>query len=240
MFKAFRACCLSLSFVNSTQAMGQDWLSVNGGETITIETTQNILMRASQPKGSILLLTGGDGRLNVSADARFSDGATNVLIRNRDAFRDKGFNVLLVELGTNLTAATDFMAGLKRPVTIVATSKGTQRAAEGLRQGARPDKLVLTSGFLSKESGPTKSVAAILGKSALLPTTLVIHHPEDNCRFTKPVGVAPFREWAGASAEVKWLSGGSEQGNPCTFSAHHGFAGQDAELVALIADFADQ
>ncbi|WFU05730.1 hypothetical protein QA648_21395 (plasmid) [Rhizobium sp. CB3171] len=122
------------------------------------------------------------------------------------------------------------MAGLKRPVIIVATSKGTQRAAEGLRRGARPDKLVLTSGFLSNASGPAKSVAAILGKSALLPTTLVIHHREDNCRFTKPTGVAPFKSWAGAKVEVNWLSGGSEQGNPCTFSAHHGFAGQECRI----------
>ncbi|AVA23684.1 alpha/beta hydrolase (plasmid) [Rhizobium sp. CB3060] len=169
MFKALGVWCVSVLLATSAPAMAQDWQSVNSGETVTIGTTQNILMHADQPKGSILLLTGGDGRRNVSAGARFSDGATNALIHNRDAFRDKGFNVLLVEVGTNLNAATDFMAGLKRPVIIVATSKGTQRAAEGLRQGARLDKLVLTSGFLSNAPGPAKCVTEILGKSAFLP-----------------------------------------------------------------------
>jgi hypothetical protein len=45
------------------------------------------------------------------------------------------------------------MAAIKRPVTVIGTSRGTIRAAEGIARGARPDALVLTSGFLSAESG---------------------------------------------------------------------------------------
>ena len=59
-----------------------------------------------------------------------------------------------------------YMAALKRPVTIVATSSGTPRAAEGLLPDARPDRLILTSGFLSGKSGPGSNVANILRSPA--------------------------------------------------------------------------
>ena len=63
---------------------------VKHGETVTIDGVRNIVMRADQAKGGILLLTGGDGRLNVTDGAQFTDGADNVLIRNRDAFAARG------------------------------------------------------------------------------------------------------------------------------------------------------
>ncbi|WP_245443514.1 alpha/beta hydrolase [Labrys okinawensis] len=212
----------------------------SGGETVTIAGIENILIRHPQAKGSIILLTGGDGRLEVGPNGYFRTGADNILIRNRDGFAAKGYNVLLVDKGTNLATAVDTMAGHKRPVTIVATSAGTPRAAEGLAKGAKPDRLVLTSGFLSKESGPSTSVMAVLGSSRLLPPTLVVHHRQDGCRFTKPAGVAPFQAWAGERVTVKWLEGGRQTGNPCRSRAHHGFNGQDAELVSLVTSFAGQ
>lgn len=213
-------------------------VTVDMGETIDISGVKNILIRAKHPKGSLVLLTGGDGRLNVMPGARFTDGANNVVIRNRDAFVKGGYDVLLVELGTNLAAAVDYMAAQKRPVTVIATSKGTQRAAEGLAQRAKPDKLVLSSGFLSEASGPADNVVSLLKSPTLLPPTLVLHHREDHCRWTNPAGVAPFQSWAGGRAEVAWVSGGKDDDeNPCRFSAHHGFAGQDQAFVSHILDF---
>ena len=213
-------------------------VTVSGGETIDVGGTKNILIRAPKPHGSILLLTGGDGRLNVMDGARFTDGADNVVIRNRDAFVAKGYDVLLVDLGTNLAAAVDYMARLKRPVTVISTSKGTQRAAEGIAQGARPDKLVLSSGFLSEASGPGDSVMSILGKPERLPPTLLVNHRDDHCRWTNPAGVAPFLAWGGKQVQVTWLSGGKDdEANPCRFSAHHGFAGQDEAFVSHIMGF---
>ncbi|WID96154.1 alpha/beta hydrolase [Bosea vestrisii] len=186
----------------------------------------------------MIVLTGGDGRLEVGSGARFGKAGDNVLIRNRDAFVAQGYNVLLAELGTNLSAAVDHMAAIKRPVIVIATSKGTQRAAHGLVDGATPDRLVLTSGFLSKASGPDDTVQSILGTPNRLPRTLALHHREDRCRWTLPAGVAPFKAWAGGRAQVEWISGGqADEGNPCHASAHHGFAGQDEAFVARIVKF---
>jgi hypothetical protein len=230
-----------LSMHGAMAADMQNTIIVDAGETVDIGGVKNILVRAKHPSGSILLLTGGDGRLNVMAGARFTDGADNVVIRNRDALVNKGYDVLLVELGTNLAAATNYMAELKRPVVVVATSKGTQRAAEGLAQGAKPDKLVLSSGFLSEASGPADSVASLLKSPTLLPPTLVIHHRDDRCQWTNPAGVAPFQAWAGARVQVIWMSGGNDdQENPCRFSSHHGFAGQDKTFVSHILEFIEK
>ena len=124
------------------------------------------------------------------------------------------------------------------PVTLVGTSRGTQRAARGIAAGARPARLVLTSGFLSEASGNSDNVMAILGSPAALPPTLIVHHRHDECKFTAPAGVAPFLAWAKGKARVTWLDGGVSSGNPCEARAHHGFNGIDAAVVSAVASFA--
>ena len=210
---------------------------VKHGETVTIDGVRNIVMHADQAKGGILLLTGGDGRLNVTDGAQFTDGADNVLIRNRDAFAARGYNVMLVDLGTDLAAAVGYMSRLKAPVTVIGTSKGTERLAQGLAKGARPDKVVLSSG---SQPGirAGRQRASHPGHAVRLPPALVIHHREDHCRWTRPAGVEPFKTWAGSKVEVAWLNGGvDDQANPCRYSAHHGFAGLDAAFVDRVMAF---
>ncbi len=120
---------------------------------------------------------------------------------------------------------------------MAATSRGTQRAARGLAAGARPDRLILTSGFLSAESGDGDNVMNILGSPDALPPTLVVHHREDGCRKTQPAGVAPFLAWAHGKARVTWLTGGSSDGDPCEAQSHHGFAGIDGQVVSAVSGF---
>lgn len=212
----------------------------NGGDAtvVDIDGVRSVLIRVEHPRGSLVILPGGDGILNVAPDGGFTGNVTNVLVRNRAAFAARGFDVLLVENGTDLAAAVRFMAAMRKPVTVVATSAGTQRAARGIAAGARPDRLVLTSGFLTTQSGPGDSVAAILGSPSRLPPTLIIHHRQDHCRFTRPAGVMSFLAWSGGRADAVWLAGGTEGDNPCRFDAHHGFAGRDDALVSRIVRFA--
>jgi hypothetical protein len=111
------------------------------------------------------------------------------------------------------------------------------RAAEGIAAGAHPDTLVLTSGFLSPESGSGQNVESILGSASRLPRTLVIHHRQDACRFTQPAGVEPFVKWSAGRARVTWVDGGVSVGNPCQAKAYHGFNGIDGRVVGLAAGF---
>ena len=206
-------------------------------ETVTVGGSRAVLIKPSAQRGSVILLPGGDGAIRAGDNGDINGLRGNQLVRTRHAYATRGLAVLVADAGTDLKSAVDYMAAIKRPVTVVGTSRGTLRAAEGIARGARPDALVLTSGFLSPDSGSGSNVMSILGSPAALPRTLVIHHRQDSCRATLPAGVDPFIKWSAGRARVSWLTGGAEQGDPCEAGGHHGFAGLDGQVVALAAGF---
>jgi len=121
-------------------------------ETVSVGGVSAALLRPSgAPRGSIVLLTGGDGRVGVGPGGSVAFGG-NQLVRTRQAYASQGYAVLLPEGQVDVPSAVNYMAQIKRPVAPVGTSRGTQRAARGIAAGARPDALVLTSGFLSPQS----------------------------------------------------------------------------------------
>ncbi len=214
---------------------------VNGSaladETVTIGGSRAVLIKPAAPRASVILMPGGSGAIAAGDHGDIHGLNFNQLVRTRNAYAARGLAVLVVDAGTSLAAAVQYMAAIKRPVTVIATSRGTIRAAEGIASGARPDALVLTSGLLSPESGGGQNVELILGSPAALPRTLVIHHRQDGCRLTQPAGVDPFVKWSAGRARAVWVSGGTDQGDPCEAGGHHGFNGQDGQVVGLAAGF---
>jgi hypothetical protein len=211
--------------------------SASADETVNVGGSRAVLIKSGAPRASVILLPGGDGAIRAGDNGDIHGLQGNQLVRTRHAYAARGLAVLVADAGTDLKSAVDYMAAIKRPVIVVGTSRGTLRAAEGIARGARPDALVLTSGFLSADSGSGSNVMSILGSPAALPRTLVIHHRQDSCRATLPAGVDPFIKWSAGRARVSWLSGGVEQGDPCQAGGHHGFAGLDGQVVALAASF---
>jgi hypothetical protein len=206
-------------------------------ETVSIGGSRAVLLKPAAPRASVILMPGGDGQIAAGPGGSIGHLKRNQLVRTRKAYEAHGLAVLVVDADTNLKAAVDYMRAIKGPVTVVGTSRGTLRAAEGIAAGARPDALVLTSGFLSRESGSGQNVMTILGSASRLPRTLVIHHRHDGCRVTQPAGVEPFIKWSGGRARVVWVDGGADAGNPCQARGHHGFAGLDGRVVGLAAAF---
>jgi hypothetical protein len=209
-------------------------------ETIQIAQSTAVLLRPTSPTGSVILMPGADGLINPGPNGEINRLIGNQLVRTRNNYVARGLAVLVVDAGIDLAGAVQLMGQIKAPVTVIATSRGTIRAAVGISRGARPSALVLTSGFLSAESGGVPNVASILGKPDALPPTLVIHHRDDGCPFTQPAGVAPFVSWSAGRAHAVWLSGGNSVGDPCEARAYHGFNGLDAEVVTLAAGFHGQ
>ena len=214
-----------------------DTLLIRADETVSIGGSNAVLLRPSTPRASIILMPGGDGYIAAGPGGMIGKLKGNQLVRTRNAYLAHGLAVLIVDADVNLARAVDYMAAIKRPVTVIATSKGTLRAAHGIAGGAKPDALVLTSGFLTDGSGGRQNVANILGSPRLLPRTLVIAHRRDSCRFTLPAGVDPFIRWAGGKASVRWLDGGVNSGDPCQARGYHGFNGLDGEVVSAAAGF---
>jgi len=206
-------------------------------ETVNVGGSRAVLIKPNAPRASVILMPGGNGAIRAGDQGDIHGLNLNQLVRTRQAYAARGLAVLVVDADTNLARAVEYMAAIKRPVTVIGTSRGTLRAAQGIARGARPDALVLTSGFLSRDSGSGENVMAILGSPASLPHTLVIHHSADSCRATLPAGVEPFIKWSAGRARVAWVSGGKEEGDPCEAGGHHGFNGLDGEIVGLAAGF---
>jgi len=206
-------------------------------ETVSIGGSRAVLIKPKAPRASVILMPGGDGAIAAGDNGDIGALKFNQLVRTRHAYAARGLAVLVVDANTPLEGAVQYMAAIKRPVTVIATSRGTIRAAQGIAGGARPDALVLTSGFLSAESGSGQNVMSILGSPASLPRTLVIHHSQDSCRATLPAGVEPFVKWSAGRARVTWVSGGVSEGDPCEARGHHGFNGIDGQIVGIAAGF---
>ena len=127
--------------------------AASADETIQIGQSVAVLLRPNSPAASIILMPGGDGSINPGPNGEVRGLNQNQLVRTRNAYLARDIAVLLVDAGVDLAHAVQFMGRIKEPVTVMATSRGTIRAAVGISLGARPNALVLTSGFLSKESG---------------------------------------------------------------------------------------
>src|SRR5207248_1110438 len=143
-----------------------------------------------------------DGLINAGPNGQINRSIGNQLVRTRNAYLARGLAVLVANADIDLARAVQFMGEIKKPVTVIATSRGTIRTAEGIARGAKPNALVLTSGFMTVESGGVPNVASILGAPNALAPTLVIHHRDDGCRFTQPAGVGPFVSWAAGRARA--------------------------------------
>jgi hypothetical protein len=226
-----------IGLLSAAMLVGLACGSAVADETVSIGGSRAILIKPNAPRASVILMPGGDGSIAAGDHGDIHALNFNQLVRTRQAYAARGLAVLIVDANTPLEGAVQYMAAIKRPVTVIGTSRGTLRAAEGIARVARPDALVLTSGFLSAESGSGQNVMSILGSPALLPRTLVIHHTQDSCRATLPAGVAPFIKWSAGRAKVTWVSGGISEGDPCQARAYHGFNGIDGQIVGIAAGF---
>ena len=205
--------------------------------TVSVGGASAVLLKSAHPHGAIILLAGGDGQIGVG-DNGFIAHPGNQLVRTRGAYARRSFAVLVPDCCVDVAAAVNYMRAYGH-VTLVGTSRGTQRAAHGVAAGATPDRLVLTSGFLSDASGDSDNAVNTIGSPDRLPPTLIVHHRQDGCRFTRPEGVQPFLDWAHGKARVVWLDGGSVvSDNPCEAFAYHGFNGIDGSVVAAVGGFA--
>lgn len=195
---------------------------------------------AGTPRAGIVLVAGGDGAVGISQDGSIRYPG-NQLVRTQGAYAKAGLAALVVDVGAPLGAAVKALhdRGIRK-VTLAGTSRGTLRIAQEfprLQGSERPEALVLTSGFYDKD-GDNDNVQEFFGSPNGLPPTLVVHHRQDGCHVTPPVGVEQFAKWAGGKARIVWVSGGQTKGNPCGAQSHHGYLGQDGQVVSLVAGFA--
>jgi pimeloyl-ACP methyl ester carboxylesterase len=166
-------------------------------------TERLLVLQPAQAAATVVLLTGGDGRVGISSGGGI-ERRGNFLVRSRERFPAGGLHVLVVvdtpsdrsEMNGDFRESPEHMSPTSappsrwahekfgKPVWLVGTSRGTQSAAAAalaLKGAEAPDGLVLTSTVLGRNPRAAVTVRAVnemeLGTLAM--PVLVVHHEQD-------------------------------------------------------------
>jgi dienelactone hydrolase len=224
-----------------------------------------LLIEPASPLGSVILLAGGHGKLDITPQGTIRELAKNQLVRTRAAYAKAGYAVLVPDIAPDLKApsgvvngyrnsasyakdlgaAVEFMRKIKNPVVMVGTSRGSLSVANALvhlkDRPQRPDAAVITSGFLAPSGKFEVRTFAGNNPAAYSLPMLVVHHRKDGCEHTLPSNVEPFKVWyekSGRKLDVIWMEGGlPPKSDACNALSPHGFYGLDDQVVAKITSW---
>ncbi len=258
MKKIFVAWLISLSMCFSVHVAADELVSV----AIPRSGVSSSYWWMPRPDATItvLLISGGGGAIGYDGTQPRSD---NFLVRTRELFAAKRFNVAVLGLSSDmrnltqnvrsslehaqdvLTVVKTIRAASPQPVWLVGTSRGTISAAAAaiLDQGQVVSGIVLTSGYAPSLLSLRTGLLSQQGVDTIQVPTLAYHHKNDGCRATSASGVSGMVT-ALASAPVKklWLveGGGPPSGDPCEPRGYHGFVGMEQQVVDDISGWINQ
>jgi pimeloyl-ACP methyl ester carboxylesterase len=264
LFAFFLGCALAggaaAVMTSAARADGPD------AEAVTIDTTFIVKtppVRLDKPahdaRASVILMTGGNGLLNLDMDGNIIDSTGNFLIRSANLFLRHGLNVMMadtapvhssINLSDRLSAthAAELQhfidAAMNRwgkPVWVVGTSNGSVSAVtaagflpalSGLRG------VVLTSTVTDLSANPANQMTFNTYVSRITVPTLVVWHQNDHCTFSPPSGSAAlFTAISSSTKDSESFQGGhSVATDPCGAFSEHGYAGIEEDVVKEIAD----
>jgi len=235
-------------------------------QVVTLETRpgQSIRVLVQSPPGpalgSVVLVAGGHGNLEISSDGRLGWDVGNQLVRTRSLYAAAGFVAAVPDIAPefkrpggadegyrssagharDLGGVVAYLRPQASPVWLIGTSRGAMsvaNAAARLSGPERPDGIVITSGLLMSTRRDSPSAqSTVRGLDRIAVPTLLVNHELDQCRFSPASDAPAFRRLlTGAPrVDVKTLSGGVSEGPPCESGAYHGFNGLDQNIVDLV------
>jgi pimeloyl-ACP methyl ester carboxylesterase len=214
-------------------------------------------------KGSLILLAGGGGFLDLDAQGCPQKLKGNSLVRSQALFQREGFATALVDAPSDYQSrdgledfraqsahaedlgkvVADLRARVKGPVWVVGTSRGSISAANAASRLKDVDGVVLTSPVTFGTVGGRKAwtVQTVYDNPLgdIRAPLLVISHAQDSCFRSPPSGAQGIAErYRGSRSQVVIVSGGTPgRGKACEGRSPHGFNGLETEMVAGIARF---
>ncbi len=207
---------------------------------------------AGTAKGSVILLAGSSGILDLSPEGKIGALAGNQLIRTRQSYLAAGYAYLAPDIASDLKGQNayrfkpDFANDLALvvaearklggPVHAVGTSRGAVSVAAifNAARPERPDSAVITSGMLISQKIPA---ADTLGPSQIRVPVLLLRHRDDACAVTPPSDAERYKALLvnAPRVDIQTLSGGAApKGDPCEAAHYHGFWGMDGDVVQAI------
>ena len=236
-------------------------------QVVEVPTRAGHLVRAiviapeSTPTAAVILLSGGDGLLNITPDGRIMSGANNQVVRTRADYARAGFLTLVPDIADDLKvgnkgvvngyrwspehaedigALVTWLRAKTPKVHLVGTSRAAlsvTNAATRLEGAARPDTIVITSGMLMQVNNKQPSAEHSVGNlDRITMPVFLMYHRDDACVVTPPDKVLPFKALLtkAANVDVAMLSGGRTQGDPCEAMSYHGYLGIDGDVVKAV------
>lgn len=217
-------------------------------------TLRVLVDRPAAPVGSVVLMAGGDGSLDLDAQGNIGSALKgNHLVRTRGDYVKAGYAVFVPDIasdqrgtrGYRFTAdyandAALVIAEARKvapPVAIVGTSRGALSvAAVFTKQSAvRPDAAVISSGVLLGNDGGSASTMGNM--SSINVPVMLLRHRLDSCRVSAPADADRFKALltSAPKVDIVTLDGGGPRGStadPCGAVHYHGFYGIDDQAVA--------
>ena len=218
-------------------------------------TLRVLVDRPAAPIGSVVLMAGGDGVLDLDAQGNIGSGLRgNHLVRTRADYVKAGYAVFVPDIASDQRGTRGYRFGadyandvaavvaearkVAAPVAIVGTSRGSLPvvAVFAKQSGVRPDAAVISSGTLmGSEGGGSASSVGDLGRINV--PVMLLRHRLDSCRVSAPADADRFKALlTGApKVDIVTLDGGgpkSSSAEPCGASHYHGFYGIDDQAVA--------
>lgn len=210
--------------------------------------------RPARPVGSVILLAGGTGVLDLGEDGSMGGMAQNHLVRTRQAYVRAGYaffvpdiagdlkNTQLYRFGTphatDLAAVVSAARAVGGPVFVIGTSRGAVSAVAlfAKQSGPLPDGLVISSGTLL-DHGRIPGAASVGNLASIRVPVLLLRHDSDGCAATPPGDADRFKAQLGGAPRVEivgFSGGGPQQGraDPCGPQHYHGFLGIEDQVVA--------
>jgi pimeloyl-ACP methyl ester carboxylesterase len=219
--------------------------------------SQRVLYAApAHPHAILLMLPGGDGRVEIANDGLVRRLGQNFLLRTLPLWQSHGFAVVVLTppndmslfgyrqtaaYATMIGQAVDFVRDRARlPVWLVGTSQGSTAAVSG---GARLGDKVAGIVLISSVTGRSSSGETLFDSEPGLVTVpaLIVANTGDACAASPPSD-APKIAAALARAprkEVVYMQSVATEGQPCEAKSPHGFFGIEEATVARIAERID-
>ena len=240
----------------SAQARGQVAEKIVDISTRPNVTQRMLVVSPKNPKAVAVLLPGGHGGLQLSANGSLGWGKGNFLVRSRQLFADQGLLVVIVDAPSD-RQSPPYLSGFRGtrehvmdlkaviawarkqadvPIWLIGTSRGTESAgyaATYLTGHDGPDGLVLTSTILSDSK--EFSVPALQLDRLRIPV-LVVHHVDDGCSHCPYASISKLMDKLtnARKKELLPVKGGISQGDPCEAKSYHGFNGIESQVVKKI------
>lgn len=226
-----------------------------------------VLPPPGRPVGAIVLLTGGNGRLDIGADGTLGSGRGNQLVRTRADYARAGFVVLVPDVATDLKQGGNVKPGsrfsqahaddvaavirhartLAEPVHLIATSRGTLPATKVVTTKTsgpeRPDTLVITAGMLMDFGGKQPSAQKSVGNlDKVSQPILLLYHKHDGCNYTPASSAERARPLftSAKRVDIRIIDGGRPMPpgvDPCNAQSPHGFLGLDRDVVKIVTNW---